>query len=51
MRYSGDFEQTAAILGEEVQAGDTIIILSAGDAPKIGHLLLESLAKNDNCIK
>ena len=47
-RYSGNFEQTAAILSQEVQSGDTVIILSAGDAPKIGHLLLEALAENDN---
>jgi UDP-N-acetylmuramate--alanine ligase len=45
-RYSGDLEQTAALLEKEVRAGDSVVILSAGDAPRIGHLLLKALTRN-----
>jgi UDP-N-acetylmuramate--alanine ligase len=44
-RYSGDLETTAAILCGEVSPGDVVIIFSAGDAPKIGEMLLEALRK------
>lgn len=46
-RYSGDFEGAARILANEVQSGDCVVILSAGDAPKIGDLLLESLSSRE----
>jgi UDP-N-acetylmuramate--alanine ligase len=42
-RYGGNLEQTADLLIKEVQPGDCVIIFSAGDAPKIGTLLLEAL--------
>jgi UDP-N-acetylmuramate--alanine ligase len=44
-RYSGDLDSTAAILAGEVSPGDVVIIFSAGDAPKIGEMLLDSLSK------
>lgn len=47
-RYSGNLEQTAALLADEVQAEDCVVILSAGDGPKIGELLLESLAAGED---
>ncbi len=46
-RYSGNFESTATILADEVQAGDCVVIMSAGDAPKIGEILLQSLANRE----
>lgn len=42
-RYSGGFEATAALLANELESGDNVIIFSAGDAPQIGHLLLKHL--------
>lgn len=47
-RYAGSLEQTAELLGNEVQRGDCVLIFSAGDAPKIGTMLLHTLrGKND----
>jgi UDP-N-acetylmuramate--alanine ligase len=43
-RHSGDLDSTAALLRREVRPGDVVIIFSAGDAPKIGEMLLASLA-------
>lgn len=43
-RYSGSLEKTARLLMEEVESGDCIVILSAGDAPEIGTKLLQYLA-------
>jgi UDP-N-acetylmuramate--alanine ligase len=42
-RYCDDFEQAAVLLVNEVGNGDTVVILSAGDAPKIGYRLLDLL--------
>jgi len=39
-RPSGDLVATARLLKNEAQPGDVIIIFSAGDAPKIGEMLL-----------
>jgi UDP-N-acetylmuramate--alanine ligase len=39
-RYSGDLEGTVLLLKQEAKAGNVVIILSAGDAPRIGELLL-----------
>lgn len=44
-RYSGDLFETAQILATEVKAGDIVVLLSAGDAPRIGHALLDVLRK------
>jgi UDP-N-acetylmuramate--alanine ligase len=46
-RYSGDLEATANVLAVEVCPGDVVIIFSAGDAPKIGQMLLDSLENNE----
>jgi UDP-N-acetylmuramate--alanine ligase len=43
-RYSGNLEFTARILADEAEAGDVIVILSAGDAPQIGQHLLQKLS-------
>lgn len=43
-RYAGDLEQTAAALLSEVQPGDSVVLLSAGDAPQIGARLLAALS-------
>lgn len=45
-RYSGNLETTAILLSQEVQAGDAVLIMSAGDAPTIGELLLNHLGNN-----
>lgn len=42
-RYTGDFEATARYLAEHVQAGDVVLIMSAGDAPIVGRQLLTLL--------
>jgi UDP-N-acetylmuramate--alanine ligase len=42
-QHSGDLAQTAAYLADAVQANSVVIILSAGDAPRIGEELLKSL--------
>ena len=42
-RYAGSLEQTADLLGDEVQRGDCVLIFSAGDAPQIGTILLHTL--------
>ncbi|MCB9437173.1 MAG: UDP-N-acetylmuramate--L-alanine ligase [Anaerolineales bacterium] len=42
-RYSGGFEASASLLEQTVKAGDCVIIFSAGDAPRIGEILLERL--------
>lgn len=44
VRYTGSLEHTAEILLDEVRSGDTVVIMSAGDAPRIGHLVLEKMA-------
>ncbi len=43
VRYTGDLEATAQILINEVQPGDRVVILSAGDAPRVGELLLDGI--------
>jgi UDP-N-acetylmuramate--alanine ligase len=42
-RYTGDLDATAQLLIDEVRPGDVVVILSAGDAPRIGELLLAGL--------
>jgi UDP-N-acetylmuramate--alanine ligase len=42
-QHSGDLAQTAAYLADAVQPNSVVIILSAGDAPRIGEELLKSL--------
>ena len=44
-RHSGDLFDTAQILANEVKPGDIVVILSAGDAPRIGQALLDVLSK------
>ncbi|NJL95404.1 MAG: UDP-N-acetylmuramate--L-alanine ligase [Anaerolineae bacterium] len=44
-RYSGDLFETAQLLATEVQPGDVVVLLSAGDAPRIGQALLDVLNK------
>ncbi len=44
-RYSGDLFETAQLLATEVKTGDIVVLLSAGDAPRIGHALLDVLRK------
>ncbi len=39
-RHSGDLSATADILRRETQPGAIVIIFSAGDAPKIGEIML-----------
>ena len=41
-RYTGDLTATAAVISAEAKPGDVVIIFSAGDAPKIGDLLLKA---------
>lgn len=43
-RYTGAFGATAETLAREVQPGDVVLILSAGDAPEVGRRLLAALA-------
>lgn len=40
VRHTGSLEATAAILQNETKSGDVVIIFSAGDAPRIGDMLL-----------
>lgn len=42
-RYTGSLEETAQVLVDQVRPGDLVVLLSAGDAPKIGEYLLERL--------
>lgn len=44
-RYAGDIFETAQILATEVKSGDVVVLLTAGDAPRIGHALLDVLNK------
>ncbi len=46
-RYSGDLEATARLLAAEVRSGDAVLILSAGDAPRVGALLLKALRQRE----
>lgn len=43
VRYTGALEATAQELVAHVQPGDVVVLLSAGDAPQIGRLLLDAL--------
>jgi UDP-N-acetylmuramate--alanine ligase len=47
VRYTGTLEATAQVLVDEVQPGDVVVLLSAGDAPRIGTLLLEQLRERE----
>ncbi len=47
VRHTGDLFATAQVLSQEVQAGDVVLIMSAGDAPMIGRALLDVLRKRD----
>lgn len=42
-RHTGSLEETARVLIEQVRPGDVIVLLSAGDAPHIGELVLAAL--------
>jgi UDP-N-acetylmuramate--alanine ligase len=42
-RFGGTLENSAQMLIDSVKAGDVVIIFSAGDAPKIGEMLLAAL--------
>ena len=44
-RHSGDLPETAQILANEVQPGDVVVLMTAGDAPQIGRALLDVLDK------
>ena len=44
-RHSGSLAQTAAYLAEAVCADSAVILLSAGDAPRIGEQLLAALSQ------
>jgi UDP-N-acetylmuramate--alanine ligase len=39
-RHSGNLDSTAALLCREARPGDVVIIFSAGDAPRVGEILL-----------
>lgn len=43
MQYTGELAATAAYLAEQVQSGDVVIVLGAGDSYKIGDMLLAKL--------
>jgi UDP-N-acetylmuramate-alanine ligase len=43
--YGGSLDATAQMLIERVQPGDLVLLLSAGDAPRIGTQVLEALRK------
>jgi UDP-N-acetylmuramate--alanine ligase len=48
VRYSGGIEATADSLSSLVRRGDVVIIFSAGDAPRVGEILLENLSRLEN---
>lgn len=41
--YGGTFKEAADTLADVVQAGDVVVIMSAGDAPIVGHTLHKKL--------
>jgi UDP-N-acetylmuramate--alanine ligase len=43
--YSGDLEATAERLIKKVRGRSLVIVFSAGDAPKVGQMLLEARRK------
>jgi UDP-N-acetylmuramate--alanine ligase len=43
--HSGDLEETAERLIKKVKGRSLVIVFSAGDAPKIGQMLLEARRK------
>ncbi len=43
VRYTGSLDATAQVLIDAVQPGDRVVLLSAGDAPRIGEILLARL--------
>lgn len=43
VRYTGALDATARALAARVQPGDIVVLLSAGDAPQVGTLLLNAL--------
>ncbi|MBP7964494.1 MAG: UDP-N-acetylmuramate--L-alanine ligase [Caldilineaceae bacterium] len=46
IRHVGDLAQAAATLAAEVQPGDVVITLGAGDGYRVGELLLEQLSRD-----
>ncbi|MCD4685408.1 MAG: UDP-N-acetylmuramate--L-alanine ligase [Anaerolineae bacterium] len=47
VRYTGTLDATADALAGEVQPGDVVVLLSAGNAPRIGTRLLERLRERE----
>ena len=41
--FAGTVRQAASLLAEQVQEGDVVLVLSAGDGNRIGELLLQAL--------
>jgi UDP-N-acetylmuramate--alanine ligase len=46
--YTGSLDQTTTYLLANLQDGDVVLVLSAGDAPRINQNVLASLSKLDN---
>lgn len=44
-RYTGALQATAEVLAAQVQPGDMVVVLSAGNAPEVGERLLEILRR------
>jgi UDP-N-acetylmuramate-alanine ligase len=47
-RYSGDLENTTRILINELQAGDILLVLSAGDADLVSENVLATLKEKEH---
>ena len=48
MRRAGSLEEAVAWLGTEVQSGDVVLTLGAGDGNKVGEWLLEVLVESED---
>jgi UDP-N-acetylmuramate--alanine ligase len=48
VRYTGSLDATAQALTGAVRPGDVVVLLSAGDAPRIGEKLLGELAAREH---
>jgi UDP-N-acetylmuramate--alanine ligase len=45
VRFSGSLQQTAELLSDNLQPGDVVLVMSAGDADRINPMVAQAIAQ------